>query len=69
MKILGEANYRALAKNNSISEVQLRGDPKKLLIPPNIDLASKTSLLVMLLSSSNSTLTKNKIDLIKITSQ
>jgi len=69
MKILGEANNRALAKNRPVHQVLLRGDPKKLLIPPNKDLTSKTSSLVMLFSSSNSTLAKNKIDLIKITSQ
>jgi len=69
MKILGEANNRALAKNRPVRQALLRGDPEKLLMPSNKDIASKYSSVVIPFSYSDSTLAKNKIDLIKITSQ
>jgi len=69
MKILGEANYRALARNNPINEVLLRGDPNKFLKLPWQNFLSKIFSLPVFPFTSILDLTKNKDDLIKITSQ
>jgi hypothetical protein len=69
MKILGEANYRALAKINPKRDIQLRGNPEKLIMLPNKDFQFQSSFTNILSFSSIYNLTKNKNDLIKITSQ
>jgi hypothetical protein len=69
MKILGEANNRALARNNPVKEVILRGDPIKVPTQFSINLLiefffSSAFLFVAVLD-----LIINNYELIKITSQ
>jgi hypothetical protein len=69
MKILGEANNQALAKNNPINEVLLRGDPKIFLMPSSKLFLIKFFILSALRFTSILNLTINNNELIKITSQ
>ena len=69
MKILGEANNQALAKNNPIIEVLLRGDPKNFLMPASKNFLIKFFILSVLPITSIPGLTINNYELIKITSQ
>jgi len=68
VKILGEANNQALARNNPIDEVLLRGDPRIFLMPSSKNF-SKFFILSVLLFDSILDLTTNNYELIKITSQ
>lgn len=65
MKILGEANCRALAKNDLIIQVLLRGDPKKFLKSYIKNFLSKFFYLLTIPFNSNLNLTINSNELIK----
>jgi hypothetical protein len=69
VKILGEANNQALARNNPINEVLLRDDSRIFLMPSSKNFSNKFLILSILLFDFILDLTKNKNDLIKITSQ
>ena len=69
MKILGEANNQALAKNKPIDEVLLRGDPKIYLMLSSKNFLIKFFILSVLPITSILGLTINNYELIKITSQ
>jgi hypothetical protein len=69
MEVSEKVNYRALARGNPIRYVQLRGDPEKSIKLPNEYFQFQSSIINVLSSSSIYNLTKNKSDLIKITSQ
>lgn len=59
MKILGEASNQALARNYTIHEVLLRGDPKIVLMPSDRNLTIKFFIRLILLFNSILNLTIN----------
>lgn len=69
MKILGEANNQALAKNRPVRQILLRGDPKNFLMPSYKNFLIKFFILSVLPITAIPDLTINKYELIKITSQ
>jgi hypothetical protein len=69
VKILGEANNQALAKNRTVRQVLLRGDPKNFLMPSSKNFLIKFFILSVLPITSIPGPTINNYELIKITSQ
>lgn len=69
MKILGEANNQALARNDPINEVLLRGDPRIFLMSARKYFSIKFLILSAILFDSIPDLTTNNYELIKITFQ
>lgn len=65
MKILGEANNRALARNYAIHEVLLRGDPRIFLMPSDKNLPIKFLIHLILIFNSILNLTINNNELLK----